>query len=45
LGFPNWPVIYFINSVASSTWVPKDEPSDDDDSGDYIVFYRRLGMN
>jgi hypothetical protein len=29
-----------------STWAPKDEPSDDDDDGgDYCVFYRRLGMN
>jgi hypothetical protein len=30
-----------------STWAPKDEPSDDDndDGGDYNVFYRRLEMN
>jgi hypothetical protein len=32
-----------------STWVPKDEPSDnkddDNDGGDYSVFYRHLGMN
>jgi hypothetical protein len=28
-----------------STWAPKDEPSDDDDGGDYDVFYRHLGMN
>jgi hypothetical protein len=30
-----------------STWAPKDEPSDndDDDGGDYNVFYHRLRMN
>jgi hypothetical protein len=29
-----------------SIWAPKDEPSDDDDDGgDYDVFYRRLKMN
>jgi hypothetical protein len=28
-----------------STWAPKDEPSDDDDGGDYNVFYRHLEMN